>query len=118
MVLGYCTWPLPLAWQIFTHNKTGRRPPWLPTEKHFAEASPLPHEGASAPGCLPFCTARILEFPFVQSWSCCAGSSFNAEDLKSLQLGDMKTKMLLSSLTKLGKLHVQVDHGRITGYHM
>lgn len=28
----------------------------------------------------------------------------------------MKTKMLLSSLTKLGKLRVQVDNGQIIGY--
>ncbi|DBA80691.1 TPA: hypothetical protein ACH3X1_007932 [Trebouxia sp. C0004] len=47
-----------------------------------------------------------------------AGSTFKAEDLSSLQVGDMKTKMLLGALTKLGKLRVQVDNGQIIGYRM
>ncbi len=49
---------------------------------------------------------------------CFAGSTFKAEDLSSLQIGDMKTKMLLGALTKLGKLRVQVDNGQIIGYRM
>jgi len=49
---------------------------------------------------------------------CIAGSTFKAEDLNSLQTGDMKTKMLLGALTKLGKLRVQVDNGQIIGYRM
>ena len=49
---------------------------------------------------------------------CFAGSTFKAEDLSSLQIGDMKTKMLLGALTKLGKLRVQVDNGQIVGYRM
>ena len=48
----------------------------------------------------------------------CTGSSFDADDLSSLHLGDLRTKILLSSLTKLGKLCVQVDNGQITGYCM
>ncbi|KAL0046551.1 hypothetical protein WJX82_003529 [Trebouxia sp. C0006] len=47
-----------------------------------------------------------------------AGSTFKAEDLSSLQIGHMKTKMLLGALTKLGKLRVQVDNGQIIGYRM
>ncbi len=47
-----------------------------------------------------------------------AGLCFTAEDLNSLHLGDMKTKMLLSSFTKLGRLRVQVENGQIMGYHM
>ena len=50
--------------------------------------------------------------------TCSAGSSFSIEDLTSLQLGEMKTKMLLGSLTKLGKLRVQLENGQITGYFM
>ncbi|KAA6423872.1 MAG: hypothetical protein FRX49_06442 [Trebouxia sp. A1-2] len=47
-----------------------------------------------------------------------AGFVFKTEDLSSLQIGDMKTKMLLGALTKLGKLRVQVDNGQIIGYRM
>ena len=47
-----------------------------------------------------------------------AGSSFSIEDLGSLQLAEMKTKMLVASLTKLGKLRVNLDKGQITGYFM
>ena len=36
----------------------------------------------------------------------------------SLQLGEMKNKMLLGSLTKLGKLRVQLENGQITSYFM
>lgn len=49
---------------------------------------------------------------------CFAGFVFKTEDLSSLQIGDMKTKMLLGALTKLGKLRVQVDNGQIIGYRM
>lgn len=48
----------------------------------------------------------------------CAGSSFSIEDLRSLQLAEMKTKMLVASLIKLGKLRVNLDKGQITGYFM
>lgn len=47
-----------------------------------------------------------------------AGSSFSTEDLASLQLGEMKTKMLLGSLTKLSKLRVNLQNGQIAGYFM
>ena len=49
---------------------------------------------------------------------CPAGSSFSIENLGSLQLGEMKTKMLLGSLTKLGKLRVHLKSGLITGYSL
>ncbi len=49
---------------------------------------------------------------------CSVGATFKAQDLSSLQIGDMKTKMLLGALTKLGKLRVQVDNGQIIGYRM
>ena len=42
--------------------------------------------------------------------------SFCAESLDFLALGELKTKMLLSSLTKLGKLQVEVCDGHIVGY--
>ena len=42
--------------------------------------------------------------------------SFCAESLDFLALGELKTKMLLSSLTKLGKLQVEVSDGHIVGY--
>ena len=61
---------------------------------------------------------RWLLVPTVCQFVCFAGSTFNAEELSSLQIGDMKTKMLLGALTKLGKLHVQVDNGQIIGYRM
>ena len=54
--------------------------------------------------------------PVVCWFVCFAGSTFKAEDLSSLQIGDMKTKMLLGALTKLGKLRVQVDNGQIIGW--
>ncbi len=54
----------------------------------------------------------------LRQFVCIAGSTFKAEDLNSLQTGDMKTKMLLGALTKLGKLRVQVDNGQIIGYRM
>lgn len=60
---------------------------------------------------LPLCHIKLYLVCFHR-----AGSSFSAEDLSCLHLGDMKTKMLLSSLTKLGKLRVQVDSGQIIGY--
>lgn len=47
-----------------------------------------------------------------------SGSPFSAEDMRGLQLGEMKSKMLLGSLTKLGKLRVQLDQGHIIGYCM
>lgn len=47
-----------------------------------------------------------------------AGLYFSIEDLRSLQLAEMKTKMLVASLTKLGKLRVNLDKGQITGYFM
>lgn len=40
------------------------------------------------------------------------------KDLDFLGLGELKTKMLLSSLTKLGKLQVEVSDGQIVGYIM
>lgn len=42
--------------------------------------------------------------------------AFSASDLDFLALGGLKTKMLLSSLTKLGKLQVEVADGHIIGY--
>ena len=48
-----------------------------------------------------------------------AGSPiFTMKDLDFLGLGELKTKMLLSSLTKLGKLQVEVSDGQIIGYIM
>lgn len=50
---------------------------------------------------------------------CFAGvSAFSAQDLDFLALGESKTKMLLSSLTKLNILEVQVSDGQIVGYSL
>ena len=48
----------------------------------------------------------------------CTGGVFSADNLETLKLGDHKTKTLLSTLTKLGKLRVQVVNGQISGYCM
>ena len=70
--------------------------------------------------CSSFSTAIVsIRESNVNNYCVVAGSPiFTMKDLDFLGLGELKTKMLLSSLTKLGKLQVEVSDGQIVGYIM